>query len=438
MTGAPMVAVVGRPNVGKSTLFNRIIGERLAIVEDFPGVTRDRLHRKANWLGREFILVDTGGITLKDDPIKKEVEFQARLAIDQADLIVFLVEAEDPHNPLDREVADLLRRANKPVVLAVNKVDRYDAAIGNEFYALGFGEAVLISAEHGLNIGDLLDRVLESLPPESGQEDDEAVRVALIGRPNTGKSSILNAILGEERVIVSPEPGTTRDAIDTPIRFQEEKFILVDTAGIRRKSRVDEAVEYYSVLRAIRAVERSEVILLVLDAVDFLTEQDKRVAGIAHEAGKSVIILVNKWDLVEKDHRTVKEFQERIRFELGFLSYAPVLFVSAKTGQRVERILSEVFQVANEYTRRVSANQLNQLLREAISLHHPPSRKGKQLKLYYITQIKVKPPTFQLWVNDPKLMHFSYQRYLENRIREDFGFTGSPLRFVLRKKTGED
>lgn len=433
----PVVAIVGRPNVGKSTLFNRIVGERVAIVEDIAGVTRDRLYHKTEWVGRSFLLVDTGGITLEDDPIKQEVGTQARIAIDEAEVIIFVTDAKEGLHPLDREVADILRRTSKPVILAVNKVDRYDPAAGAEFYALGFGDLILISAEHALNIGDLLDRVIQNLPPESEEEDEEAIRVALIGRPNAGKSSLLNAILGEERVIVSPFPGTTRDAIDTPIRFQDQDFILVDTAGIRRKSRVEEAVEYYSVLRAIRAVERSDVVLVVLDATDFLAEQDKRVAGIAHDAGKSVIIIVNKWDLVEKSERTAMEYEERLRHEFAFLSYAPILFVSAKTGKRVNRILTEVFTVANEYTRRIPTNQLNHLIQEAMAIHHPPSRKGRQLKLYYSTQIKVKPPTIQLWVNDPELMHFSYQRFLENRIREDFGFTGTPIRFVLKKRSGE-
>ena len=433
----PIVAIVGRPNVGKSTLFNRIVGERLAIVEDVAGVTRDRLYREGQWLGRRFLAVDTGGITLEDDPIKKQVGDQARLAIDEADVIIFVVDGKEGLHPLDQDVANILRRTSKPVILAINKVDHYDPLSVAEFYALGFGEGLPISAEHALSIGDLLDRVQENFPPELEEEETEAIRVALIGRPNAGKSSILNAILGEERVIVSPIPGTTRDAIDTAFRCEGQDYILVDTAGIRRKARVEEAVEYYSVLRALRAVERTDVTLMVLDATDFSTEQDKRVAGIAREAGKAVIIIVNKWDLIEKSGETAKKFTEELRYQFAFLNYAPVLFISAKTGKGINRILPEVYKVANEYTKRIPTNVLNNLIQDAIAVHHPPSRKGKQLKIYYTAQIRVKPPTFQLWVNDPELMHFSYERFLENRLRDEFGFTGSPLRFILKKRAGK-
>jgi GTP-binding protein len=430
----PVVAIVGRPNVGKSTLFNRIIGERLAIVKDVPGVTRDRLYREAQWLEKPFILVDTGGITKEQDPLKQEVYTQAYLAIEEADVILFVVDVKEGLHPLDREVAQILRRTSKPVILVGNKADRYDVALKSDFYTLGFGAAILVSAEHGLNIGDLLDNVVKEFHVQDGEEDD-SIKVALIGRPNSGKSSLLNAILGEQRVIVSPIPGTTRDAIDTPFIFEEQEYLLIDTAGIRRKARVEEAVEYYSVLRAIRAVERADVVLVVLDATDFLAEQDKKVAGIAHEAGKAIIILVNKWDLVKKDNRTAQEFEEKVRRELSFVDYAPLLYVSAKTGQRVGRIIPEVFAVANEYTRRVSTRMLNEVLREALLMHQPPTRKGKQLKVFYATQVKVKPPTIQLWVNEPSLMHFSFQRYLENRIRENFGFIGSPLHFLVRKRS---
>ncbi|HHU52062.1 MAG TPA: ribosome biogenesis GTPase Der [Firmicutes bacterium] len=433
----PIVAIVGRPNVGKSTLFNRIVGERLAIVEDVAGVTRDRLYREGQWLDRRFLAVDTGGITLEDDPIKKQVGDQARLAIDEADVIIFVVDGKEGLHPLDQDVANILRRTSKPVILAINKVDHYDPLSTAEFYALGFGEGFPISAEHALGIGDLLDRVLKNFPPELEEEETEAIRVALIGRPNAGKSSILNAILGEERVIVSPIPGTTRDAIDTGFCYEGQDYILVDTAGIRRKARVEEAVEYYSIVRALRAVERTDVTLMVLDATDFSTEQDKRVAGIAQEAGKAVIIVVNKWDLIKKSGETAKNFTEELRYQLAFLNYAPVLFVSAKTGKGINRILPEVAKVANEYTKRIPTNILNNVVRDAIALHHPPSRKGKQLKIYYAAQLKVKPPTFQLWVNDPELMHFSYERFLENRLRDEFGFTGSPLRFILKKRAGK-
>lgn len=433
----PIVAIVGRPNVGKSTLFNRIIGERIAIVEDVPGITRDRLYRETEWMDKPFLLVDTGGITSnKNDPFNVKVYNQAQLAIEEADVIWFVVDAREGLHPLDQEIADILRKTQKPLILVGNKVDTYNPALASDFYPLGFGPPILVSAEHALNLGDLLDQTVAEFPVQQ-QEAEDAIGVALIGRPNTGKSSLLNALLGEERVIVSPLPGTTRDAIDTPVQYGGTNYILVDTAGIRRKARVEEAVEYYSVLRAIRAVERADVALVVLDATDFLAEQDKKVAGIAHEAGKAVIIVVNKWDLVEKDDRTAKAFTEKIRAELSFLEYAPVLFVSAKTGQRVNKVLPEVFNVANEFTKRVPTRALNALLREALLRHQPPSHKGKQLKVYYATQVKVKPPTIQLWVNDPALMHFSFRRFLENQIRANFGFTGSPIHFLVRSRTKE-
>jgi GTP-binding protein len=433
----PIVAIVGRPNVGKSTLFNRIVGERVAIVEGVPGITRDRLYRDSVWLEKPFLLIDTGGLTSAKDPLTAEISNQAEIAISEADVILFMVDAQDGLHPLDQEIADRLRRTQKPVILVVNKADQYDPALKSEFYALGFGEPVLISAEHALNIGDLLDQMVKEFPvlPE---EEEDGIRVALIGRPNSGKSSLLNALLGEERVIVSPIPGTTRDAIDTPFLFAGQKYILVDTAGIRRKARVEEAVEYYSVLRAIRAVERTDVAVVVLDASEFLTEQDKKVAGIAHEAGKAVVLVVNKWDLVPKDQNTTKTYLEKIQNELSFLNYAPVLFISAKTGQRVARVLPQVFSVANEYAKRVSTRELNEVLREAIMMHQPPTQKGKQLKIYYATQIKVKPPTIQLWVNDPTLLHFSFRRYLENRFRDHFGFVGSPLHFLVRKRSSNN
>lgn len=433
----PIVAIVGRPNVGKSTLFNQIIGERLAIVEGVPGITRDRLYRETTWLDKSFLLVDTGGITSnKSDPFNVKVYNQAKLAIEEADVIWFVVDAREGLHPLDQEIADILRKTKKPLILVGNKADTYDPALASDFYALGFGPPLLISAEHALNLGDLLDQTVAEFPSQQPEAED-AIRVALIGRPNTGKSSLLNALLGEERVIVSPIPGTTRDAIDTPFQYGGVNYILVDTAGIRRKARVEEAVEYYSVLRAIRAVERADVAIVVLDATDFLAEQDKKVAGIAHEAGKAVVLVVNKWDLVEKDDRTAKAFLEKLRYELSFLDYAPVLFISAKTGQRVKKVLPEVFSVANEYAKRIPTRALNELLREALLRHQPPSHKGKQLKVYYATQVKVKPPTIQLWVNDPTLMHFSFRRFLENQIRENFGFTGSPLHFLVRSRTKE-
>ncbi|MBA2133587.1 ribosome biogenesis GTPase Der [Capillibacterium thermochitinicola] len=433
----PIVAIVGRPNVGKSTLFNRVIGERLAIVEDIPGITRDRLYRETAWMEKTFLLVDTGGITgNKNDPLDVKVYNQVKLAIEEADVIWFVVDAREGLHPLDQEIADLLRKTKKPLILVGNKVDTYDPSLASEFYALGLGPPILVSAEHALNLGDLLDQTVAEFPVQQKEEED-AIRVALIGRPNTGKSSLLNALLGEERVIVSPIPGTTRDAIDTPFQYQGTNYILVDTAGIRRKAKVEEAVEYYSVLRAIRAVERADVVLVVLDATDFLAEQDKKVAGIAYEAGKAVILVVNKWDLVEKDDRTAKTYVEKLRTELSFLDYAPVLFISAKTGQRVQKVLPEVFNVANEFSKRIPTRALNALLREALFRHQPPSHKGQQLRVYYATQVKVKPPTFQLWVNDPSLMHFSFRRFLENQIRENFGFIGSPIHFLVRARAKE-
>lgn len=431
----PIVAIVGRPNVGKSTLFNRIIGERVAIVEGTPGITRDRLYRETEWLGRPFLLVDTGGISSnKNDPFTVKIYNHAKLAIEEADVIWFVVDAREGLHPLDQEIAEILRKTKKPLILVGNKADTYDPALTSDFYRLGFGPPLLISAEHALNLGDLLDQTVAEFP--DGQEEaEEAIRVALIGRPNSGKSSLLNALLGEERVIVSPIPGTTRDAIDTPFQYEGTNYILVDTAGIRRKARIEEAVEYYSVLRAIRAVERADVAIVVLDATDFLAEQDKKVAGIAHEAGKAVVLAVNKWDLVEKDDRTAQAYLERIRRELSFLDYAPVLFISAKTGQRIQKVLPEVFKVANEFAKRIPTRVLNELLREALLRHQPPTHKGKQLKVFYITQVKVKPPTFQLWVNDPALLHFSFRRFLENQIRTHFGFTGSPIHFLVKKRT---
>jgi GTP-binding protein len=434
-----VVAIVGRPNVGKSTLFNRLTGRRLAIVESIPGVTRDRLYAEGEWEGRRFFLVDTGGIApaQPDDPIQQQVYEQAVLAVDEADLILFVVDGPAGLQTLDREVAEILRRAAKPVVLVVNKADSYQPELAADFYALGFGDPVLVSAEHALNLDGLLDAVVAHLPPATTEEESDAVKVAIIGRPNVGKSSLVNALLGEERVIVSPVPGTTRDAVDTPLRFQDQDFLLIDTAGIRRargRASSRDAVEYYSVLRAIQAVERADVTLVLLDAGEFLLEQDKKVAAIPHETGRATILVVNKWDVVEKTSRTVQEYEKRLRAEMPFLRYAPALFISARTGLRVGRVLPEVIRVAAEYSRRVSTGRLNQAVRDAVDRRHPPSRKGKALKIYYATQVQVKPPTINFWVNDPELVHFSYKRFLENRLREEFGFTGTPLRLLFKKR----
>lgn len=430
----PVIAVVGRPNVGKSTLFNRIIKQRLAIVEDTPGVTRDRLYAKGNWLNREFLLIDTGGLTDERDPIQTQIRKQVDLALDEADAVIMVVDGRETLTASDYQVAELLRKTKKPVVLAVNKIETHPATVDHEIYSLGLGEPILISADHGLNIGDLLETTLSHIVMEQEAEDEDLIRVTFVGRPNVGKSSLVNALLGEERVIVSDQPGTTRDAIDTPLHLNGANYLLVDTAGIRRKSKVEEAVEYYSVIRAIRAVERSDVVIMVLDATEVITEQDLRIAGIIKDAGKACLILINKWDLVEKDNETAGKYEEQIRRELGFLDYAPLLFVSAKTGQRLSKVLQLVNTVMESYTFRISSNRLNQVIGEITALHQPPSVKGKMLKIYYTKQIKVKPPTFQFNVNEPDGLHFSYQRYLENKLREYFGFIGSPIRFQMKAK----
>lgn len=431
----PVIAIVGRPNVGKSTLFNRIVKQRLAIVEDTPGVTRDRLYAKSNWLNREFLVVDTGGLTDQRDPIQIQIRKQVELAVEEADAVIMVVDGREPLTVSDYQVAELLRKTKKPVVLAVNKIESHPATPDPEIYGLGLGEPVLISAEHGLNIGDLLELALSRIEMDPETEEDDLIRVTFAGRPNVGKSSLVNALLGKERVIVSERPGTTRDAIDIPLHVDGSNFLLVDTAGIRRKAKVEEAVEYYSVLRAIRAVERSDVVILVLDASELITEQDLKIAGIIKDAGKACFILVNKWDLIQKDNETAAKFEEEIRRELDFLDYAPVMFVSAKTGQRLGKILTMANKVMESYTLRISNNRLNQVVGEITALHQPPSVKGRMLKIYYTKQIKVKPPTFQFSVNDPEGMHFSYQRYLENQLRDYFGFVGTPLRFQFKAKS---
>lgn len=430
----PVIAIVGRPNVGKSTLFNRIIKQRLAIVEDTPGVTRDRLYAKSNWLNREFLLIDTGGLTDERDPVQTQIRKQVELALEEADAIIMVTDGREPLTTSDYQVAELLRKTKKPVVLGVNKIESHPATADPEIYSLGLGDPILISADHGLNIGDLLEATLDHVNLDQEAEEDDLIRVTFVGRPNVGKSSLVNALLGEERVIVSDQPGTTRDAIDTPLRHNGMNYLLVDTAGIRRKAKVEEGVEYYSVLRAIRAVERSDVVVMVLDATEVITEQDLRIAGIIKDAGKACLILINKWDLVEKDNATAGNYEEQIRRELAFLDYAPLLFVSAKTGQRLGKILSLVNTIMENYTFRVSNNRINQVIGEIIALHQPPTAKGRMLKIYYTKQIKVKPPTFQLSVNDPENMHFSYQRYLENKLREYFGFAGTPIRFQMKTK----
>jgi GTP-binding protein len=433
----PVVAVVGRPNVGKSTLFNRIVGGRVAIVEGHPGVTRDRLYQDAEWSGRSFTLVDTGGLDFQEDgEIIRGVRQQAELAINESDLVLFLVDARAGLNPDDEEVAGTIRRTGKPCILVVNKVEDFkntDQIF--EFYKLGLGDPIPISAAEGLTTGDLLDRLVELLPPSADEEyAPDVIKIAVIGRPNVGKSSLVNAILGENRVIVSNVPGTTRDAIDTAFDRDGKRYVVIDTAGMRKKNRIDFPTERYSVIRALRAVDRCDVVLVVLDAATGATEQDKRITGYAHEAGRAIVVVLNKWDLVEKDHKTMDQFTKTIRQELGFVQYAPLIFISALTGQRVPKVIELVDYVAEHHATRISTPDLNNLIKEAVQQNPPPVDKTRKLKILYVTQGGVKPPKFIFFVNDPELMHFSYSRYLENQIRAAYGFEGTPIRFVLRKR----
>jgi GTP-binding protein len=432
----PIVSVIGRPNVGKSTLFNKIMQRRLAIVEDTPGVTRDRLYATTDWSGHSFMLVDTGGIVWDDDdPLAQAVTRQAEEAIYESDAIIFMVDAKTGLTAEDREVALMLRRSNKPVILTVNKVDNFAQSdeLLAEFYELGLGEPVPISAANGLNVGDLLDQVIGHFEQIPVEEEDETISVALIGRPNVGKSSLFNRLVGQERSVVSEIPGTTRDAIDTRVVHQGIPYTFIDTAGLRRKSRLASGIEYYSMLRSIRAAERCDIALLVLDGREGLTEQDKRIAGIAHEAGKAVIIIVNKWDLVEKETNTMAEFRKELRNQLQFLDYANIEFLSALTGARLHRLFPLIRDTMEQYQRRIGTGLLNDLLNDAV-LTNPPSAKGKKIKIYYITQVGVKPPKFVLFANSPELVHFSWLRYLENRIREAFGFAGTPIHFITRRR----
>ena len=438
----PLVAVVGRPNVGKSTLFNAIVKKRIAIVEDIPGVTRDRIYFDAEWLGREFTMIDTGGIEFIDavDRIFTDMRYQAELAIREADVILFVVDGKTGMQPQDEEVANILRTCGKPVLLVVNKIDSVEQEMNMyEFYALGMGDPIGVSAVNLMNLGDLLDSVLQHIQHlPTPEEREDTIHIALVGRPNVGKSSMTNALLGQERVIVSNVPGTTRDSIDTYWTYNDTSFVLIDTAGMRRKAKVDIPVERYSVVRALRAVDRSDVAVLVLDAQDGVTEQDKKIAGYIHEAGKGCIIVVNKWDLIDKDSKTSQAFEEDIRRELAFLQYAPILFASALTKQRVNRLADMVKFVAEQQHMRVSTSVLNELLEDAQLTNPPPAKGGKLLRIYYMTQASVQPPTFILFVNEPRLMHFSYVRFLENRLRETFGFEGTPIRLILRGKREAD
>lgn len=437
----PVVAVVGRPNVGKSTLFNVLAGERISIVKDTPGVTRDRIYAEVSWLDYQFTLIDTGGIEPDSkDVILSQMREQAEIAIATADVIIFLTDVRQGLQDADSKVADMLRRSGKPVVLVVNKVDSFEKYMPDvyEFYNLGIGDPVAVSAASLLGIGDMLDEVVAHFPDYSkDEEEDERPKVAIIGKPNVGKSSLINKLAQEERVIVSDIAGTTRDAIDTDIKFDGKEYIFIDTAGLRRKNKIKEEIERYSIIRAVTAVERADVCIIVIDATEGVTEQDAKIAGIAHERGKGIIIAVNKWDAIEKDDKTIYRHTEKIRQILSFMPYAEILFISAKSGQRLHKLFELIDVVIENNSMRVATGVLNEIVAEAVAMQQPPSDKGKRLKIYYITQVAVKPPTFVIFVNDKELMHFSYTRYLENRIRETFGFKGTALRFIIRERKEE-
>ena len=433
----PVVAIVGRPNVGKSTLFNKLIGERLSIVKDEPGVTRDRLYRDVEWSGREFTLVDTGGLEPKtQDFIMGKIKDQAQVAIDEADVVIFLVDGKYGVTGLDEEVATVLRKKDKKVIVAVNKIDNYlkNQERIYEFYSLGFEEVIGISGEHKVNLGDLLDLIIEKLGKTKIKQEEDALSIAVLGRPNAGKSSFVNKILNQERSIVSEIAGTTRDAIDTEFNYKNERYRIIDTAGIRRKSKIDDSIEYYSVLRAIKSIKRANVCILMLDATELVTDQDKRVAGLIYDERKPLIIAINKWDLIEKDNMTVKRFTELVESELPFLSYAPIVTISSLTGQRVVPILDKVIEINEEYHKKIGTGVLNQVLGEMIAINPVPTRKGRAVKINYVTQVGVAPPRFVFFSNDPDLIHFSYKRYIENKFREYFGFEGSPIDLIFNKK----
>ena len=438
----PIVAIVGRPNVGKSTLFNRLTRSRMAIVEDYPGVTRDRLYQDAEWNNRKFTLIDTGGIEVRsEDTILAQVRTQAQVAMEEADVIIFMCDIKAGVTNEDMEIANMLRRTKKDVILAVNKVEDFNHLEDlYEFYTLGLDEPYPISASHGMNTGDLLDRLLELIDKYDEEDyEPDVIKIAVVGRLNVGKSSLTNAILGQERAIVSNIPGTTRDAIDTPFERNGQQYVIIDTAGMRRKSKVAETTtERYSVIRSLRAVDRSDVVLMVINAEEGLIEQDKKIVGYAHEQGKAIILVVNKWDLIEKDDKTASTMEKEIRSELLFLQYAPMIFVSAMTKQRVHKLIDMINFGVEQNNLRISTSVLNEVIRDAVQLNPPPSDKGKRLKIYYATQSGVCPPTFVLFVNEPEIMHFSYERFLENKIRENFGFEGTPIRIVVRKRSEDD
>ncbi|MED3929775.1 ribosome biogenesis GTPase Der [Priestia megaterium] len=432
----PIIAIVGRPNVGKSTIFNRIVGERVSIVEDIPGVTRDRIYSSGEWLNVDFNIIDTGGIDIGDEPFLEQIKQQAEIAIDEADVIIFLVNGRDGITAADEEVAKILYKSKKPVVLAVNKVDNPEMReLIYDFYALGYGEPFPISGTHGLGLGDLLDEAAKHFPKEKDEDyGEDVIKFSLIGRPNVGKSSLVNALLGEDRVIVSDLAGTTRDAIDTKFTKEDQEYVVIDTAGMRKRGKVYESTEKYSVLRALKAIERSDVVLVVLNAEEGIIEQDKKIAGYAQEAGKAVVIVVNKWDTVEKDEKTMKKFEGNIREHFQFLTYAPIVFLSAKTKKRTHTLLPMIDLASESHAVRVETSILNDVIMDAVAMNPTPTHNGNRLKIYYTTQVAIKPPTFVVFVNDPELMHFSYKRFLENKLREAFGFEGTPIKIIARPR----
>ncbi len=439
----PIVAIVGRPNVGKSTLFNQIGKKRVSIVDDMPGVTRDRIYMDANWLEHDFTLIDTGGIEIysNGNKIVDEIRAQANIAMDEADVIIFVVDGRAGLTAADEDIAKSLRGTTKPIVVAVNKIDSTQLEVDSyEFYNLGLGDPIPISASNALNLGDLLDEVIKNFPANDSEViDEDEIKIAVIGRPNVGKSSLVNKLLGEERVIVSDIAGTTRDAIDTHFFKDGTKFTLIDTAGMRRKSKVEDAVEYYSVMRSLRAIDRADVVLMLIDAPAGITEQDKKIAGYAHDSGKGCVIIVNKWDIFPDKHdKSTNRFTDDLRAEIGFLQYAPVLYLSALTGQRVDRVTELVKFVVEQQTMRIQTSVLNELIRDATAVNPPPTKKGKQLKILFMTQADICPPRFVIFVNDPELMHFSYLRFIENKLRDTYGFEGTPLKFVIRKRNEEE